>query len=193
MAYDFEKMTILVADDSTHMRHLVRGILLAFGCKSVKEAANGRDALTTLLSSKIDLLICDWNMEPVNGIELIKTIRNGKDFHNPFLPIIMLTGHTRHERVIQARDVGIDEFVAKPISAQSIYDHIKNIIDNPRPYVRSQSYFGPDRRRKQMPFQGEERRTIKPVFEKFPKQKELTEEEVKALTGENNKNNSDKT
>ena len=185
MAYNLEKISVLIVDDSPHIRQLLRGILFAFGCKTVKEAPDVKTALSILLTSNVDILICDWNMEPMSGIELVKKIRNGENFPNPFLPIVMLTGHTRHERVIEARDAGVDEFIAKPISAQNIYDHIKNIIDNPRPYVRSPTYFGPDRRRKQIPFEGEERRIAKPDFTKIPEKKKLTTEQIKSLTNTN--------
>jgi DNA-binding response OmpR family regulator len=66
---------------------------------------------------------------------------------NPYVPIIMLTGHSEKKRVIAARDAGVTEFLAKPISAKALYQRILNIVVNPRPFIKSKSYFGPDRRR----------------------------------------------
>jgi len=63
------------------------------------------------------------------------------------VPIIMLTGHSEKKRVISARDAGVTEFLAKPISAKSLYQRILNIVINPRPFIKSKGYFGPDRRR----------------------------------------------
>jgi DNA-binding response OmpR family regulator len=66
---------------------------------------------------------------------------------NPYVPIIMLTGHSEKKRVVSARDAGVTEFLAKPISAKSLYERILNVVANPRPFIRSKTYFGPDRRR----------------------------------------------
>jgi CheY-like chemotaxis protein len=66
---------------------------------------------------------------------------------NPYVPIIMLTGHSEKKRVVSARDAGITEFMAKPISAKALYQRILNVVANPRPFIKTKSYFGPDRRR----------------------------------------------
>jgi DNA-binding response OmpR family regulator len=66
---------------------------------------------------------------------------------NPFAPIIMLTGHTEKTRVAAARDAGATEFLAKPISAKALYQRILNVVANPRPFIKTKTYFGPDRRR----------------------------------------------
>jgi DNA-binding response OmpR family regulator len=63
------------------------------------------------------------------------------------VPIIMLTGHSEKHRVTSARDAGITEFMAKPISAKSLYQRILNVVANPRPFIKTKTYFGPDRRR----------------------------------------------
>ncbi len=182
MGYNFDKVTVIIAEDNPHMRHLLKGILLAFGCKAVKEASNGKEALQIIYTSPVDILICDWNMSPMSGIQLVKEVRNGQLSPNPFLPIVMLTGHSQHKRVLEARDAGVDEFIAKPISAKILYEHLKSVIENPRPYVRSPNYFGPDRRRKQVEFNGEDRRKSTPEVEKVPQPKQtLSENEVEAL------------
>src|SRR2546423_87136 len=85
-------------------------------------------------------------------------IRSSPDSPDPFAPIVMLSGHTEKARVMQARDAGITEFMAKPVSARSLYARIVSIIENPRPFVRTKDYFGPDRRRQMLPFEGPERR-----------------------------------
>jgi DNA-binding response OmpR family regulator len=66
---------------------------------------------------------------------------------NPFVPIIMLTGHSEKRRVTAARDAGVTEFLAKPLSAKALYERIVNVVVNPRPFVKTRTYFGPDRRR----------------------------------------------
>jgi len=95
----------------------------------------------------------------MDGIEFTKQVRTSDDSPNIYVPIVMLTGHTEISRVETARDAGVNEFLAKPVSAAKIYQRIKTILDNPRQYVRTPTYFGPDRRRRQDPeYSGEDRR-----------------------------------
>ena len=82
-----------------------------------------------------------------DGLELVQMIRQPAANANPYVPIIMLTGHSEKHRVVRARDAGITEFLAKPISATALYERILNLIANPRPFIRTKTYFGPDRRR----------------------------------------------
>jgi two-component system, chemotaxis family, chemotaxis protein CheY len=82
-----------------------------------------------------------------DGLELVQMIRQPGANANPYIPIIMLTGHSEKHRVMRARDAGITEFLAKPISATALYERILNLIANPRPFIRTKTYFGPDRRR----------------------------------------------
>src|SRR6185437_7982299 len=78
---------------------------------------------------------------------------------NPYVAIIMLTGHSEKKRVVAARDAGITEFLAKPISAKGLYQRIVNVVANPRPFIKTKTYFGPDRRRNVNPnYVGTERR-----------------------------------
>lgn len=85
-------------------------------------------------------------MEPLDGLEFTRLIRTDKNSPNPMVPIILLTGHTEMSRVVEARDTGINEFLAKPISARGLYSRICMIIEDPRAFVRTDNYFGPDRR-----------------------------------------------
>jgi two-component system, chemotaxis family, chemotaxis protein CheY len=82
-----------------------------------------------------------------DGLELVRMIRQPGANANPYVPIIMLTGHSEKNRVLRARDAGITEFLAKPISATALYERILTLVANPRPFIRTKTYFGPDRRR----------------------------------------------
>lgn len=157
--YNLERLNFLIVDDNKHMRALVKSILHALGVKNVIEAGDGADAFKELRHYPADIIICDWNMEPLDGLDFTKLVRTGSDSPNPFVPIIMLTGHTEMNRVMEARDSGVHEFLAKPISAKKLYSRIRTIIDRPRAFVRTPAYFGPDRRRKALPnYNGPERR-----------------------------------
>jgi DNA-binding response OmpR family regulator len=105
------------------------------------------------------LVITDWNMPPTSGLELIRRIRQSDDSPDPDVPIIMLTGHTELARVKTARDNGVSSFLAKPMSAESLYKRIANLVEDHRPFIRSGDFFGPDRRfNATAPFGGNERR-----------------------------------
>jgi two-component system chemotaxis response regulator CheY len=94
-----------------------------------------------------------------DGLELTQMIRQPGANSNPYVPIIMLTGHSEKKRVIAARDAGVTEFLAKPISAKALYGRVLNVVANPRPFIRTKTYFGPDRRRNANPnYAGPERR-----------------------------------
>jgi len=157
--YSLERLNLLVVDDNKHMRALVKSILHALGVRSVHEAIDGADAFKELRHFPADLIICDWNMEPLDGLDFVRLVRTGGDSPNPYVPIIMLTGHTEMNRVLEARDSGVHEFLAKPISAKKLYSRIKAIIEHERKFIKAGRYFGPDRRRRDDPnYTGEDRR-----------------------------------
>lgn len=157
--YDLSQLSVLVLDDNRHMRALVHSILGALGIKRVREAADAADAFKELQHFAADVLVVDWQMEPLDGVEFVRLVRNAKDSTNPFIPIIMLSGHTEMTRVMEARDAGVNEFLAKPISAKALYNRIVSLIDVPRPFIRTRTYYGPDRRRHDLgPPGGVERR-----------------------------------
>lgn len=156
---DISGLKVLIVDDNRNMRRLVKSVLVALGVKTVAEAENGADAVKALVNFEADFVICDWNMKPIDGIEFTNLIRKDEDSPNIYLPIIMLSGHTEMGRIVAARDAGVNEFLAKPVSATNLYQRVKAIIDAPRNYIRTPSYFGPDRRRRNDPgYIGDDRR-----------------------------------
>jgi PleD family two-component response regulator len=147
----FEALNIMIVDDNAHMRQLVRTILLSLGINRFCECDNAKGAFSELRSFPADIVIVDWLMAPIDGIELVRKIRTARNSANPFVPIIMMTGHSSLNNVSEARDAGVNEFVAKPISAKSLMLRVIEVIERPRLFVRSENYFGPDRRRNNMP------------------------------------------
>ena len=144
----FDYLKALVVEDNEHMRALLRSLLHALGMKQVYECTDGAMAYDELRERKPDFVLTDLSMKPVDGIEFTRMVRHEPDSPNPYLPIIMVTGHTERLRVEAARDAGVTEFLAKPITVQSLLSRIAEIVDRPRPFVRCESYFGPDRRRR---------------------------------------------
>lgn len=148
--YVLENVNVMVIDDNKHMSSLVMEILSALGIHNVVAVGDAAKAFKELQHFSADVIIVDWHMQPLDGIDFVKLVRTAKDSANPYVPIIMLSGFTEYLRVVEARDAGVNEFLAKPISAKALYQRFASIIDNPRPFIRTKIYFGPDRRRQNM-------------------------------------------
>jgi two-component system, chemotaxis family, chemotaxis protein CheY len=163
----FESLRVLLADDNAHMRTIVTAVLKSIGVKHIRDASNGAEALTVMREWQADVAMVDFRMQPIDGVEFTRLVRNAKDSVNPFLPIIMLTGYADRSRVIDARDAGVTELIVKPVTAQAVIARLNSVIFHPRPFVRTEDYFGPERRRTVNPeYRGPERRgTGKPPEE----------------------------
>jgi len=144
---EFNNLRFLVIDDNAHMRRIVRTLLYGFGTREVYEAEDGATGLEAFTHHAPDIVITDWAMPIFDGLELTQMIRQPGANANPYVAIIMLTGHSEKKRVASARDAGVTEFLAKPISAKGLYQRIANVVANPRPFIKTKTYFGPDRRR----------------------------------------------
>src|SRR3954454_17492679 len=156
---DFNRLRFLVIDDNAHMRRILRTLLHGFGTREVYEAEDGAAGLEGFTHYSPDIAITDWAMPIFDGLELTQMIRQPGANNNAHVAIIMMTGHSGKKRVIAARDPAVTEFLAKPISAKALYQRVLNVVANPRPFIRTRSYFGPDRRRTATPnYAGPERR-----------------------------------
>lgn len=165
MAYDFSNLRVLIVDDNRFMRETVEAILDSIGIRTVYHAQNAEEGFTMTRDRQPDVIISDWDMEPGDGITLVKWLRSHKDSPDRYIPVIMLTGFSERKRVMEARDSGVTEFLAKPVSTKAMYARLMSIIDQPRPFIRTDTYFGPDRRRRtDSKFKGRERRQNREVF-----------------------------
>lgn len=159
--YDFGLLRVLIADDSQHMRTLMFHLIRSMGIKLTETVRNGQEAYETFQRFNPDIVVTDWQMEPGDGLELVRRVRDFRTSRDPFVPIMMLTGHTEAWRIARARDAGVNIFVAKPIIPRTLITHIVKLIEDPRPFVRTANYVGPDRRWKDKgpPEETGERRT----------------------------------
>jgi CheY-like chemotaxis protein len=156
----FELLNILLVDDNHHMRVLLTEILRAIGVRQVFEANDGAEALKIMRSHQVDIIMTDLAMQPLDGLDFVRKLRNSPESPNPMAPVIMITGHSTQRRVTEARDVGVNEFLSKPVTARGVLERIVRVVDHPRPFVRSADYFGPDRRRRADPAYNGPRRRI---------------------------------
>lgn len=159
MRVDVSRLRFLIIDDNAYVRRIIRVLLHGFGAREVIEAEDGVAGLESFGLYNPDVVIIDWEMPILDGIELARMLRDPNNSPNAFVPIIMCTAHSEMRRVTQARDAGVTEFLAKPISAKSLYQRIVNTVVNPRSFIRTADYFGPERRRGvSLSYSGVERR-----------------------------------
>lgn len=140
-------ISFLVVDDHDYMRQIIKGIFETLGCKRIDEARDGREALSIMKIWAPDIVITEWLLETMSGVEILKAVRADKT-STKFTPVIMVASETRREKVISARNGGVTKYVAKPSNAKSLILRIKEIIERPRPLVDVDIYFGPDRRQR---------------------------------------------
>ena len=141
---------ILVVEDDSIMTSLMRDVLDVMGFGEILTSKDGKSALALFALHDFDLILCDWKMINMDGIEFAREVRKANGA-KAYTPIIMVTGKAAKEDVELARDAGINEYMVKPFSVKSMCAKIKNIIEAPRPFVMAETYKGPDRRRKSDP------------------------------------------
>jgi two-component system, chemotaxis family, chemotaxis protein CheY len=147
MKADVSRLKFLVADDNRFMREITRAILFAFGARVVHEAADGAEALQLFRDHVPDIVFLDIAMPILDGIETLRLLRDRSSSPNPYVPVIMLSAYSERWRVLQARDAGATEYLVKPVSAAAILARVTSVVLDPRPFVETKGYFGPDRRR----------------------------------------------
>ncbi len=145
---------ILVLDNDPRMLGLVQGILSDLGFKHVFTGSDGKEGLSILDKEQVHLIITDWTMQPMDGIDFVKRVRSLPDAFYRVIPIILLTARAEEEDVIAARDAGVTEFIAKPFTVKRLVDRIIAVVDNPRNFVLAPNFRGHDRRRRDDNSQG---------------------------------------
>ena len=125
MAVD-KSMHILVVDDYNTMRRIIRNLLKQLGFDNVEEAAHGGEAIVKLREKNFGLVISDWNMEPVTGMELLKQVRADEKLKNT--PFIMVTAESKPENVIAAKQAGVSNYIVKPFNAETLKTKMTSVI-----------------------------------------------------------------
>lgn len=144
---DYSQLRILIVDDSRFYRTVIINALAPFRLTNVLEAVDGDDALEALRTSEVDFLLVDFEMPGLNGAELVREIRWSEDEKiDSTVPIIMISNFTEKAIVMAARNAGIHEFVGKPVVPSELYKRIRSTLENPREFIVTDDYRGPDRR-----------------------------------------------
>jgi two-component system chemotaxis response regulator CheY len=158
---DFSQVRFLVVDGNRLMCQIVKDILMMLGATQVVTARDSEKAIQNLRAGGIDILITEWNLKPRTGLELLDWLRTDALSPDRMMPVIMLTANSEMDYVVESRDKGVTEFLAKPFTADGMYRRLVSVIARPRDFVSVPGYFGPDRRRQQLPFEGPDRRQQK--------------------------------
>jgi two-component system chemotaxis response regulator CheY len=123
---DPASLKVLIVDDYKTMLKIVGNLLHQIGFKNIDEATDGTMALEKLKLAKYDLVISDWNMEPMSGLDLLKTIR--ADANLKTIPFIMVTAESKTENVVAAKQAGVNNYIVKPFNAVTLKGKIEAVM-----------------------------------------------------------------
>ncbi|MBN66857.1 MAG: hypothetical protein CMM94_04740 [Rickettsiales bacterium] len=177
------KVYVLLLDNDDKIIKLLENVLRALGFETIFTARDGYEGVKILREQSIDLVITDWDLQPIrqypegvskdkvistewgdfppnNGASFVHSLRHSPTSPHPFVPVIMITGPTLSNNIRYARDAGVNEILMKPVDARNLCRRIIEIVDNPRAFITSDNYKGPDRRRREAAWDKEERRKL---------------------------------
>ncbi|MFN3076607.1 MAG: response regulator [Alphaproteobacteria bacterium] len=156
---DWRQLSILVVEDNRYMVALITTILRSAGSRDIRTAFNGEGALELLKQRPVDVTLLDILMEGMDGIGFTLAVRRDPASIDPFLPIVAVTGCSDVVTIRRTIDAGVNAVVLKPLAPKTLLTHVARVLLAPRPFVRTKSFFGPNRRRPAVgPFKGQERR-----------------------------------
>lgn len=159
---DYKKLRFLVIDDREVSCRILRTMLAALGAPEIAVAADSRAGIEMAFARSPDIVLLDWTRPGPGGLELVARLRAPS---SPItqIPIIMLSSRRRAAEIAAARDAGVTEFVVKPFTVEILHQRIVAVLMNPRPFVESATFRGPDRRRRNnSPPERERRRNASP-------------------------------
>jgi two-component system chemotaxis response regulator CheY len=139
-------LNILVVDDNAYMRKVTRTMLTGLGTKSVTEASDGFAAIEAIRACDPDIMLLEWDMPILNGMEVMKIVRAPGVFPRPNLPTIMLTDRAGRKYVNEAMRAGVHEFMVKPTSPKALRERLASIVMHPRPMIKIGNYYMPQPR-----------------------------------------------
>lgn len=199
MAYNFEGITILVIEDNQAVKKLVCDVLKVFGVGNIIVASDGAEGFSRFVDYNPDIILTELVLDELDGPDLIEKIRQDEYSPNPYVPIIVLTAFSEMKRIERARDSGVNEIMTKPFTARDLYGRMAYVIENPRKFVITDDFMGPDRRRRKNTFyKGPRRREEDPIDSRdYNEQTPLSiytgkQQRKKSSKKDRDKNNKDK-
>jgi len=141
------RIKVLIVEDDYYSRKVVRTLLNAIGVDKIHEAGDGESGLEAIELHNPDMVLLDWEMPGMDGAQFMRRVRSPATFAHPAVPIIMLTGHGETSRVREAVNLGVHEFLLKPVSTAGLLARMVNVLTRPRPIIQRGNYYGPEPRR----------------------------------------------
>ncbi|MEE8431664.1 MAG: response regulator [Candidatus Desulfatibia sp.] len=120
-------MKVLIVDDFATMRRILRNILKQIGFTNIAEADDGSTALKELKKEKYDLILCDWNMPEMPGIDLLNTMKSDDELKG--IPFVMVTAEAQKDNIVGAVKAGVNSYIVKPFTAETISEKLKKVFD----------------------------------------------------------------
>lgn len=151
MAIKFSTLHFMIVEDNRLLFELLSNILESLNVKRISYAKDGSEALEKFREDEHDIILADWDMEPMDGIQFVKELRTDESLEYRDVPIILITGFAQEPRIVKARDAGVTEYIIKPFTAENVIKKITSVINNPRDFIETDNYAGPDRRRRKDP------------------------------------------
>jgi two-component system, chemotaxis family, chemotaxis protein CheY len=144
-------LSVLVLDDHRFMQQILRAILQGLGIRNIVVVSDINEATSYVINNRFDLILADFRLEgDSTGADFIKVVRASYEGTDRFVPIIACTADTTPAVIQRLRDAGVDEVVAKPISADALWKKIVAVVNNRRSFIATSHFFGPDRRRREV-------------------------------------------
>ncbi len=171
MSLNLNRLMILLVDDNRFYLQLITDMLRSMGIRNVVAHSNPITAYGELCHLTPDIIITDFEMSPVGGVDFVRMVRTGQKTPDPFVPVIMMSSYATPISVEMARDSGIDEFLSKPVSLKDLALRVHEVLQRPRQFVVAKGYFGPDRRRRPGEMNLDDRRCEEPkpcALDEFP-------------------------
>jgi two-component system chemotaxis response regulator CheY len=162
LASALASLKVCIVDSEGDMCRMIREALNSLGISEIRECADSSSAQQVIGEFDPDLCLLDSSTGPVDAITFVKSVRGAESNRRSEMQLIMMVSNANTRRVIEARNAGVDEFLVKPISARGLHSRLLTLVDNPRLFVRTVAYTGPDRRRHCRPFVGPDRREKSP-------------------------------
>lgn len=155
---DLIGFTVLVVDEDAFLAKIIVSVLGAFEFGSVVHTTSLDEALDIMSARKVNCIVCDWLTADDKGLELVDFLRQDEQSPSPEVPIVLCTALTDLGNICGARDRGVSEIVAKPFSPKNLIEKVLAGLFRRRNFVAVDAYTGPDRRRREVTWDGEERR-----------------------------------
>ncbi|POF28859.1 response regulator [Roseibium marinum] len=143
--WDLSGVSCLIVEDNSHMRTILRSVLSGFGMRTLFEAGDGAEALEFVVDRRPDIVLCDWVMSLFGGNEFLRVLRADRDRLLSTTPVLVVTAHARRSTILEAIDIGIHGFVAKPIAPVILYRHIGEVLERQGLYGRTRGIPRPEK------------------------------------------------